>query len=217
MAHRGASRAARENTIEAFLTAVQMGADWIELDVRLMADGGLAVHHDALLPDGRVVADCTAADLPDHVPLLAAALVACRGARVNVEIKNSPGEPGYDASYVVVEPTAAALEGGELISCFDWDTLMRWRQVAPSVPSAYLTVGPVDCAMLDRCVDAGHHALHPWDAVVDRAVIKSAHDRGLRVNVWTVDSPARMAELIEWGIDGICTNVPDVLRALLAV
>jgi glycerophosphoryl diester phosphodiesterase len=198
------------------LTAVQMGTDWIELDVRLMSDGALAVHHDAHLPDGRVVAECTAADLPDHVPLLADALVACRGAGVNVEIKNSPGEPGYDPKGAVVDALVAVVEGGELISCFDWDTLMRWRQVAPMVPSGFLTVGPVDHAMLDRCVVAGHHALHPWDAIVDRAVIDSAHDRGLLVNVWTVDSPARMAELIEWGIDGICTNTPDVLRALLA-
>ena len=53
--HRGASRAERENTLEAFHAAVAQGADGVELDVRRTADGALAVHHDAHLPDGRAI------------------------------------------------------------------------------------------------------------------------------------------------------------------
>jgi glycerophosphoryl diester phosphodiesterase len=55
--------------------------------------------------------------------------------------------------------------------------------------------------------------VHPWVHVVTRELIDAFHDAGLRVNTWTCDDPARMRELVEWGIDGICTNVPDVAVA----
>ena len=96
IAHRGASRAERENTIAAFVRAVEMGADGIELDVRRTADDVLVVHHDAMLGDGRIVRQVPAGELPDHVPTLSAALDACAGAFVNVEIKNDPSEPDFD-------------------------------------------------------------------------------------------------------------------------
>ena len=64
IAHRGASRAAPENTVAAFRRAAEMGADMVELDVRRTADGQLAIHHDAHLPDGRAVCDVVSAELP---------------------------------------------------------------------------------------------------------------------------------------------------------
>ena len=62
----------------------------------------------------------------------------------------------------------------------------------------------------------GHAAIHPWVPTVDRAAVDAAHAAGLAVNVWTCDDPDRMRELIGWGIDGICTNVPDVALAVRA-
>ncbi len=88
IAHRGASRAERENTLAAFRRAAVMGANAVELDVRRTSDGAMAVHHDAVLPDGRVICEMTSAELPEHVPLLPAALDACNGMWVNIEIKN---------------------------------------------------------------------------------------------------------------------------------
>src|SRR5688500_8192715 len=92
------------NTIEAFLEAKRMGADGTELDVRRTADAGLAVLHDSAppAPDGRKLADLAVADLPEWVPLLDAALVACDGMElVNIEIKNSPNDSDYDADDMV--------------------------------------------------------------------------------------------------------------------
>ena len=68
MAHRGASqaRAAREHRSPPSAGPGTLGADWVELDVRRTADGALAVHHDPTLPDGRVVLETDAADLPDR-------------------------------------------------------------------------------------------------------------------------------------------------------
>ena len=98
IAHRGASRAERENTLEAFRRAGLMGADAVELDVRRTADGAMAIHHDASLSDGRLICELQAADLPAHIPLLSAALDACEGMWVNIEIKNHPADADFDAS-----------------------------------------------------------------------------------------------------------------------
>ena len=113
IAHRGASRLAPENTTVAFRTAVSVGADGIELDARRTADGVIVVHHDARLADGRVIVDTPWRELPEHVPTLGAALDACAGAWVNVEIKNSPAEPDFDADdRVAVEVLATLAERG---------------------------------------------------------------------------------------------------------
>ena len=64
LAHRGASKAARQNTIEAFRLAATMGSDGVELDVRRTADGLLVVHHDPYVADGRVIGDVQSVDLP---------------------------------------------------------------------------------------------------------------------------------------------------------
>src|SRR2546425_413652 len=102
IAHRGASAAYPENTVEAFRAAGELGATWVELDVRRTSDGRLAVHHDAHLPDGRAIVDVAADDLPPAVPSLAVALEACAPLGVNVEIKNSPNDVDFDPSAALV-------------------------------------------------------------------------------------------------------------------
>ena len=113
IAHRGASKAAHENTLRAFFLAKEFRADWIELDVRRTQDGRLAVHHDAHLADGRVLCDTPADELPRHVPELAAALDACSPLGINIEIKNWPTDPDFDPEFrlaaQVVEPNAMCL------------------------------------------------------------------------------------------------------------
>ncbi len=109
IAHRGASRAERENTREAFTAAVRMGAAGIELDARRTADGAIVVNHDARLPDGREIVACQRVDLPGHVLTLGEALDACAGAFVNIEIKNDPAEPDFDESESVAEGVVALL------------------------------------------------------------------------------------------------------------
>lgn len=219
MAHRGASRAAPENTVEAFALAGRMGADAVELDVRRTVDGVLVVHHNPNLADGRVIADVVVADLPDHVPTLGAALDACAGMWVNVEIKNDPGEPDFDPSDDIADETIAHLVArGEddrwLISCFRIETVDRCRSLAPAIATAWLcTVPPAGAAAM--LVERGHSALHPYHAAVQSELVTECHAAGIAVNVWTCDDPDRMAVLAGWGVDGICTNVPDVALSVL--
>lgn len=217
IAHRGASREEPENTLAAFRRAGALGADMVELDVRLLADGRLAVHHDAHLPGGRPLAACTAADLPPHVPLLAAALDACAGMGVNVEIKNDRREPGYDpdaraAELVARVVRAAGAEERVLVSSFDLGTVDRSAGLGLATAWLVSSVGPT---VLDRLAAHGHRVLHPNDGAVDEALMAACRERGVTVNVWTVDDPDRMRTLAALGVHGICTNVPDVALAVL--
>src|SRR3954465_13219995 len=95
IAHRGASAAAPENTVEAFRLARELGADMVELDARRTADGQVIVHHDAHLADGRAIVELSRSELPTHVCDLADALDACEGMQVNIEIKNWPDDPDF--------------------------------------------------------------------------------------------------------------------------
>jgi glycerophosphoryl diester phosphodiesterase len=220
MAHRGASRAEAENTVAAFRTAGLMGAHAVELDVRRTSDGVLVVHHNPHLADLRLVAATAHADLPPTVPTLGEALDACAGMWVNVEIKNDPSEPDFDPSESIADETIAHLlaRGDDdrwLISCFRLETIDRCRSLARGIRTAWLC-GAVPDGAPELMVAKGHSALHPSVRVLSRAVVDECHAHGVRVNTWTCDDPARMAELLEWGIDGICTNVPDVALRVLA-
>ena len=223
MAHRGASRAERENTLEAFATAGRMGADAVELDVRRTADGALVVHHNPHLDDGRLIAALDREALPEHVPDLGEAFDACAGMWVNVEIKNDPEEPDFDPTDSIADATMALLlDRNEhdrwLISSFRVETIDRCLDVAAQhgvrIATAWLTaVVPDD--VVPMLVAKGHVALHPWVRLLTAEMIDRCHAAGIAVNTWTCDDPERMAELIEWGIDGICTNMPDVALSVL--
>jgi glycerophosphoryl diester phosphodiesterase len=213
-AHRGASKRARENTLRAFVLAKALGAHGIELDARRTQDSGLAIHHDPHLDDGRVICDTSRADLPEYVPDLTQSLDACSGTIVNIEIKNEPGEPDFDATEQVAEAVVALVRARSgrdqiLISSFHLPTIDRVRALDPTIATAWL-VEEFRSNTVQKLLEHGHVVLHPWVKRVTKALIDECHQHGVTVNTWTCDDPTRMAELTAWGIDGICTNVPDV-------
>src|SRR2546423_10594145 len=136
LGHRGASATTPENTIEAFAEARGLGADGVELDIRRTADDALAVHHDAVLPDGRPLFSVRVQELPPSVPLLEAALDVCEGLLVNVEIKNAPQDPDFDAEHAIATRAAAvgSERGNILVSCFNLATLRALRLGEPGKP-----------------------------------------------------------------------------------
>jgi glycerophosphoryl diester phosphodiesterase len=227
LAHRGASRAAAENTVEAFRLAASLGADGVELDARRTADGIVVVHHDAFAAGAGSIVELTAAQLrasrPD-IPTLEEALDACDGI-VNVEIKNFPNEPDYDAEEHVAAQTAVTVARRNLVdrvivSSFTVESLDRARAVDRRIRAGWLTLPGF--AVLDAVRLAhgrGYDALHPERTALtaDAArAVAAAHDAGLSVNVWTVDDPDEIGLLASAGVDGIITNVPDVARRVLS-
>jgi glycerophosphoryl diester phosphodiesterase len=217
-AHRGCTHGYVENTLEAFAEARRLGADGVELDVRLTADGALAVHHDPVIEGLGPVADLAVPDLPPHVPLLADALAVCDDLVVNVEIKNDPGQPGYDPGEAVAALTASAIaETGwtdrVIVSSFQVGTL-RAVQVADGrlrLGALWPVVADAE-AGLALAADEGWYAVHPFVTSVTPALVERAHAAGLAVNVWTVNAAHDLAAFVELGVDAVITDRLD--RAL---
>jgi glycerophosphoryl diester phosphodiesterase len=225
IAHRGASRAHPQNTIAAFRAAREMGADAVELDVRPSADGHLVIHHDSALTDGRPITAVRRDDLSDAVPSLIDALVACDGMWVNVEIKadviDESGWVGGDAVTRFVDSVVATVEdagdtGRVLYSSFAVEVIDRCRHTGPAAVRTAFLCDALTSEVIATCVERQHEAVHPHVTGLTSDDIVRCHDAGLRVNTWTCNEAATMDALIEWGVDGICTDVPDLLVARLA-
>ncbi len=219
-AHRGCTDGIVENTLEAFAEAKRMGADGVELDVRLTADGALAIHHDPEIDGLGPLSRLTVPELPPFVPLLADALGVCEGMVVNVEIKNEPDQPGHDPLETVAALTAVAIADAGwvdrvIVSSFQVSTL-RAVQVADN----RLALGALWSFFTDPeeglalAVEEGWRAVHPFVSSVTPELVERAQAAGLAVNVWTVNSREDLAAFVALGVDGIIT---DALREALAI
>jgi len=198
-----------------------LGADGVELDVRASADGALVVHHDAEIPGVGAVARLAVAELPPWVPLVAAALDACAGLIVVLEVKNLPSDPDWDASETVATSLAAlvgerAAHQDAVVSSFSLATLDAVRSADPLIVTGWLTLPGFDQSQaLSTVIERGHRQLHPHHRGVTPALVEEAHAAGVAVTTWTVDDAAHIRELAEQGLDAIITNVPDVALAAL--
>jgi glycerophosphoryl diester phosphodiesterase len=221
IAHRGASAVRRENTVEAFVEARRLGADMVELDVRRTRDDALVIHHDASVPGMGPIIGLRRDELPPWVPTLDQAIDACAGMIVNIEVKSSPLDPDFDENRWVAATVAErvgerAWHDRVLVSSFDLMSIDRVHTIDDAIPTALLTLPGFDTHEAAATALAhGHRVLHPHDLAVTSELVEHLHARGITVNVWTVDDPARMSALVEMGVDGICTNVPDVLVRVL--
>jgi glycerophosphoryl diester phosphodiesterase len=219
IAHRGASAAEPENSLAAFRAAVRLGADGIELDVHDTIDGVLVVHHDPQL-GGRAIRDMCAADLPactlpngELVPTLPQALAAIgRDCLVFVEVKSLA--PVHDAALL------AALEAGPApsryhVHGFDHRIVRRLIAQQPRLVGGLLCASyPVD--PWQQLADAGAEELWQESPLIDHALVDGARQRDIRLYAWTVDDVGRAQELAGLGVDGLCSNRPDVIRRALA-
>ena len=211
-AHRGRTDGFVENTLEAFAEAKRLGADGVELDVRLTADGALAIHHDPSIEGLGPVADLTVSDLPIHVPLLADALVVCEGMVVNVQIKNDPTDPGYDPGETVAALTAEAIAEAEwtnrvIVSSFQVSTLRAVRSADGRLPLGVLWpfLTDVDVALAEA-TEAGYRAVHPFVTEVSADLVERAQAAGLAVNVWTVNAAHDLSAFVALGVDAVITD-----------
>jgi glycerophosphoryl diester phosphodiesterase len=230
VAHRGASIEQRENTIAAFEAAIDAGADAVEFDVRMTADGHAVVMHDpdvSRTTEGTgIVSEMTLDELRKlGVPTLEEALGCLSGrAAVDIEIKNSPDEPGYtpDAE-PAVEATLVALDevgfsGPVIVSSFNPRSIAHSRALRPDVPTGLLTWLDVDAD--DALAQAAGQG-HPWVLPFVTKVIEAGdgfgdrvHDDGALLGVWLTDDPETARQLFEFGADAVATNDP---RAIVGV
>jgi len=142
-----------------------------------------------------------------------------RRVRFNIETKISPKAPDESpppeefARRLVDEIRAAGMQRRSTIESFDWRTLAAVKRIAPEIPAVYLTYKMDDA--VSKVKEAGGTIWSPFYKDVDEAKIRAAHAAGLSVVVWTVNDPADMKRLVEWGVDGLITDRPDVFRRSL--
>ena len=218
LAHRGDWSGAPENTLAAFAAAERAGADMIELDIRLTADGELAVVHDPTLERvwglPQAVAETTLAEVrglsaDGHgIPTLAEALDA-----VSV---------GVMVDYTVADVVEPALEviraAGALDRClFSGANVGGHRRIRELAPDARIaltwTRGERPPAQL--LDDLQIEFFNPPYELVDAGVVEAMHERGLKVSTWTVDDPVEMRRVVDAGVDAVISNRIVELVSLL--
>jgi glycerophosphoryl diester phosphodiesterase len=236
VAHRGASSDQPENTLIAFEAALRAGADVVELDVRLTADGVPVVLHDpdvSATTDGTgLVHTLTLAEVKrldasggrgsrQEIPTLPEALeLAARfpKAAVDLEIKNLPGEPAFDSPKESIllscldSLSASGFSGEVLLSSFNWLTLERSKELASDIATGFLTIGLIDPrAALVYATQHGHDFVLPQTPAVLRAgeaFVEEAHAEGIRVGTWVADEEDVLDTLFRWRVDAVASNDP---------
>lgn len=224
--HRGAAGHHPDNSIEGFRAAADLGADWVELDVRLSSDGVPVLSHDPETESGDVVADLSARELAAQgIVALDEALtvIEAEGLGVDVEIKGLPTEPGYDDGLAVADETVDALTAAYLtvpfvVSSFNPAILDAVRDLtAGGVDTVRIFPAGGDARVLAPEVAAtGDEGVAVEHEGLTEADVASYRDAGLVVWVWTLDDPDVAARLVDAGVEGVITDLPDVLSASFA-
>lgn len=228
IAHRGASGHRPENTLPAYELAIEMRADMIEIDLHKTKDAHVVITHDAELAGLGEIADHTLEELRtldmgdgETIPTLDEVLDGF-ASRIpfNLEIKwGARGDyPGLEAQ---------ALEGLRrrglgtdiLFSSFRRSVLARLREQDPAARLALLVSPRSESYSLGSALEnAGAlacEALNPHWSQVDDELVERAHGAGLAVNVYTVNELDGMRRMQDLDVDGVFTNFPDRLRALV--
>ena len=238
VAHRGAPRAHRDNTLDGVAAALRLGAAAIEVDVRLTADGVPVLHHDPALPrrpwprspwplgHRTPVAALSLEALhrrADHVPTLARALAVVVGTGVPLVLDIGTIETARACLAVLADPSAGSPAGSAGSS-------PAWFCGAPGA-LAWVRQQQADRGLLlswDRreppppglVAEVGPTMFNPRHRLVTRELVDHWHSRGVGVCTWTVDCSRRRARLLAWGVDAVISNdvagaVRDVRRVCL--
>ncbi|MET0158232.1 MAG: glycerophosphodiester phosphodiesterase [Acidimicrobiales bacterium] len=225
--HRGAAGHHPDNSLEGFAAARDLGATWVELDVRLSADGDVFLSHDPETDAGSVVATTPSAELAaEGLPTLSEALdvIDAHALGVDVEIKADPTEEAYDPSLGVVDATMAVLQdravtGPIVMSSFNRDAIDRVRELTEDAyDTALIAAGIGDAVELrDGLLETGHDGVVLDYEAADARTVHTLSTGGLTLWSYTVDNPTTAAALVADGVAGIVTDVPDAISEALGL
>ncbi len=221
IAHRGDSSRALENSLEALRLALSLSVDMVEIDIRKSMDSELYVMHDrhtGRTSDKNIDIEQSRSDEVSKVklkngepiPTLMDVLSLFAGnVGLNLEIK-SEGAGRLAAEHL----RDSGYRGPVLISSFLENEILAVRGVAPFISTSGIfdtfTVQNLTAYCAKR-----YSLISLRKKTVSRELIIACHNHGIRVYVWTVDDEADMKKFITWGVDGIYTNKPSLLKELL--
>ncbi len=240
--HGGASAHARPNSMTSLATAVAMGVDVVEFDVRPCRDALVLVHDETFLGSGaapRAISECTLADLrgaaaQNEMPTLAEALAFIKGrALLNLDLKAA----GCEAEVLEQLRTHQMLPD-TLISSLSPHSLRRIREIERAVLTGYSYPedkgGAAGNPRLKRVVDAAvaamrltlpyriprmiaaarSNAVMLYHKVVSPAAVRTVHALGAKVFVWTIDDPGQLRRVHAMGVDGVASNDPHIFGSI---
>ena len=221
-AHRGAANDAPENTLLAFQTAVTIGADGIECDLRESKDGVPIIFHDANL--SRI------ANRPDRINTLTYKEIRKINAgqkeripTLSEVIENTPPNFLLNLEMKAIRPHLLLDEvyrhnaqGRVLISAFNARALFAIRSLDSSIKIGYLVEKKMGADVFEKATKMDAFSLHLSKKLITKRRVEQIHRRGFLVYSYTVDEVDRMKQFIGIGVDGLFTNCPDRLVNLLA-
>jgi glycerophosphoryl diester phosphodiesterase len=235
IAHRGASKAAPENTMSAFRKAVEYGAEGIELDVQLTKDGHVVVIHDEKVDrtsNGKgLVKDRTLKELKtldfggwfspeftdEPIPTLAEVMELLQNWKgvLNIEIKSGPVIYPDIEEKVIQEVSKFDNKNRIIISSFNHYSLVKTKKLDADIKTGILYVA----GLYEPWVYAkriGAYAIHPLFYNMVPEVVAGCMKNGVAINTYTVDDAKTIKRISSMGVTGIITNVPDVALKTLS-
>jgi len=218
-AHRGARGYEPENTLLAFQRAIDLGANWIELDV-FPVDDELVVIHNLRLEHttngyGFVWKQkidylrSLDAGKGERIPLLSEVFdLAGNKIGINIELK-WPGTAERVAKFLNERIDGNTLDVKKiLVSSFLHAELLAFKKLMPGIKTGALTGElPLDLARFAEIL--GAYSVHPTIEFISRDFVRDAHRRGMKVFVYTVNHPEELQWMAELGVDGVFTDFPD--------
>jgi len=229
LGHRGAKNYAPENTLAAFTLAMQQGADGVELDVKLSADGVVIVHHDATVErttngSGKVaqlsfkqLRELDAGSFfsekfrGEKIPALDEVFETLgQRAIINVELTNysTPRDALVAKTCDIIRDQG--LQSRVIFSSFFASNLKKAARLLPEVPRGLLALGgfPGIWARSFGFNFGDYRATHPYLSDVTHEQVQRVHRLHRKINVWTVNGEEDLQRLLGWGVDGIITDDP---------
>jgi glycerophosphoryl diester phosphodiesterase len=218
IAHRGASGHAYENSLSAFRRAVELNADGVELDIHASSDGALLVHHDPHVSDIGSIGQLPASAFREYrlpngepIPTLTEALAQLPGLEVWVEVKTLP--PGCDEGLLTVLDNGPS-PGLYGVHSFDHRIIARLGERRPQLRRGVLMASYLlDTSWALRA--AGADTLWMETHLIDDELVRDLHADGFELVAWTADEAPEVRRLSALGVDAVCGNYPDRIRAAL--
>ncbi len=243
ISHRGANKRAPQNTLPAFENSIKIGVDGFETDIHLTSDGVPVVCHNYTIDETSngtgEIRNMTLAELRSYdfgsyfhekykgttLPTLEEFLSLCETA--DIEIMNIEIKHPLDGNMEIVKKTIDAVKAHNLfdkllISSFDADVLVECKRIDPNCKTGYLYC-PKQTVFYTKLLfgyvkfakEIKADYFHPHFSTVNKRFVRRLHKNGVKVNVWTVNDKSVAKYLLACGVDGLITDVPDVMNELV--
>ncbi|MFW9818460.1 MAG: glycerophosphodiester phosphodiesterase [Candidatus Thorarchaeota archaeon] len=227
IAHRGASSIAPPNTLKSFQKAIDLKADYIEFDIHKSLDGEIVIKHDAYINDltgqkqlikDMVIKDLKALDVGEgeKIPTLKELikLTKCK-IGLQCEIK----APGLSKDLVEMLSQENLIETS-IISSFMFHELLELQKINSELKLALLIPPEIPSArrlmkICQKAIDNNFYAVHPHFKSINIDVVRTIHNEGLLVNVWTVNKESDIREVLKMGINGIISDDINLVKNVL--